>query len=236
MLTIIILLAVIVVISMLPHWHHHAILSHLKRHGCDPKLYLQVRLAKDKLASNGKFAGATRIENSTKSGLGRYEITVLLSEFSEYSEEDRMDILRYLGFTSDQYQNFLTNRQINTATNIILGVNGNDSASLYLDCGGRPCDIAFVCLESTGRLTRFIKDHAATEAAMGAATGADVLRVESSGKVIGYHYKLRQPFANEKGDQIYRVDKGADGLKTFYTRPDLILVGLHDFISSVRMF
>lgn len=208
------------------HQHHQVIVNHLKRYNCNPTLYLLVRHAKKTLGNAGEFTEVLRVESSIKwqkgqKTDGRYIIPVLLSEFSKYSEKDKRNILNYLGFTIKQYKRFITDKNIGPGTDLILGVDGS-KGKLYLDYD-MDQGIALKCLESTGKLKYYIK-----------ICGGDVLRVESNGNAVGYHYRLKQPSLNEYGDRVYWIARGTDGSRTYYTRPHLWLVELIELIELLK--
>lgn len=221
-------LAFIIVISMLslPSYHHRIITRHLQRYTCNDKLYQLVRQAK---ADCSGFVEGLRVETSTKNGKGcRYVIPILLSEFRRYDKAQRAGILKHLGFTQAQYDEFVDDERINAGTDLILGVDG-DKGKLYLDYGGE--NIALKCLESTGKVKYYTKRESPVSG------GADVLEVRTDnarGNIAGYHYRLDTPQTNEHGDSVYWVAENKDGSKSYYTRPYLPLVDLLDFINYVR--
>ena len=96
---------------------------HLKKYNCDNKLYAMVKMAKDELKHQNIFSEEIRIETSVKNHKdGRYTIPVLLTEFKLFSCKIRRKILKYLGFTEDQYLHFIRDKRITTNTDLILGI------------------------------------------------------------------------------------------------------------------
>ena len=218
MIIILLILLIVVAISSLPSYHNKIILEHLRKYHCNPKLYNLVLLAKN---TTRGFTESVRIETSTKGERqGRYIIPILLSEFKRYPHEARENILGYLGFSVKQYEEFINDQLVGPNTDLIVGVDGK-KGKLYLDYGYD--NIKLKCLESTGKVKYYIKQEDPSK-------DLDVLRVEANGKVAGYHYRMETPKKTADGDYIYWVAKSKDGTKTYYTRPELRLIDLVDFI------
>lgn len=225
MIFILTILIVAVIIGWLPIYHNQIILRHLEHYKCNPQLYKLIRAAK---TQHNDFTEAIRIETSVKDvNAGRYVIPILLSEFKTYRKADRVSIIKHLGFTMSQYREFIDDPKIRVDTDIILGVDLS-KGKLYLDYGDSA--ISLKCLESNGKVKNYIKE---TPPDSGNLVEGDVLRVETKGKIAGYHYRIDTPYKNVDGDYVYWVARSSDGTKTYYTRPYLPLIDLVDFIALI---
>lgn len=219
-------------VGLLPYWHHRIILKHLRRYHCNTELYDTIKDIKDKTSGTE----AIRVETSIKDGRDkRYVIPILFSEFQRYSRTDQDRLLFTVHISRADYTPFLAKHRnkIGTGTDIIFGMDGT-KGKIYLDFNQN--EVELVCLESTGKVKTYTEILEQTETISPNYPIKHTLKVESGGNITGYHYFLKTPQRiRDVADPVYWIGEELNrrtGTKPcYYTRPNLPLVTLRDFIT-----
>jgi hypothetical protein len=184
-------------------------INYLKSHQCDLTLYNLVKVAKDRARNLNRLAYTCRIEGSTKvykegrTESGRYTITVLLSEFMNYTEKDKINIIKYLGFSTNKIVAIIQSKN-NLDADIILGhqTEPKPLGKIYFDFN----DGNLICYQSDN-ITKIYKGdyHSLIVQSEGPSDKAVHIRQEKPMKYKGY--------------TVYWIANQSK-YTTYYTRPN----------------